>query len=178
MEAASVLSSPLGRISISHEAVAHIVGRAAAELLDKLMSGDTTPRKDVLIEPGDIVARESTDTLAVTDTLVREAIHTMELALSRPGNIKVLAIKLGVSRRNLEMRFRKELDTTPQAYWRHLRISRAQKILGENPRLKIGKLADSCGFANRKVFCAAFARLTGVTPTQFRRLAQDRRTDA
>ena len=31
MEAASSLSSPLGRISISHEAVAHIVGRVAAE---------------------------------------------------------------------------------------------------------------------------------------------------
>ena len=31
MEAASSLSSPLGRISISHEAVAQIVGRVAAE---------------------------------------------------------------------------------------------------------------------------------------------------
>ena len=31
MEAAPTLSSPLGRISISHEAVAHIVGRVAAE---------------------------------------------------------------------------------------------------------------------------------------------------
>ncbi|MDQ2968165.1 MAG: Asp23/Gls24 family envelope stress response protein [Actinomycetota bacterium] len=31
MEAAPSLSSPLGRISISHEAVAHIVGRVAAE---------------------------------------------------------------------------------------------------------------------------------------------------
>src|SRR6266511_6172883 len=31
VEAASSLSSPLGRISISHEAVAHIVGRVAAE---------------------------------------------------------------------------------------------------------------------------------------------------
>ena len=31
MEAAPSLASPLGRISISHEAVAHIVGRVAAE---------------------------------------------------------------------------------------------------------------------------------------------------
>jgi len=153
------------------------VGRSAAELLDKLMAGGTTPREDILIEPGDIVARESTDTLAVADALVREAIDAMESALSRPGSIKALAANLKVSRRNLELRFRKELDTSPQAYWRRLRIGRAQKLLGENPRLRLGELADSCGFTNRKVFCAAFARLTGATPTQFRRLAQDRRIE-
>jgi LacI family transcriptional regulator len=151
------------------------VGRAAAELLGKLMAGGAVPKEDILIEPGDIVARESTDTLAVTDALVREAVCAMESALSRPGSIKVLAATLKVSRRNLELRFREELNTSPQLYWRRLRIGRAQKLLGENPQLKFRELADSCGFTNCNVFRAAFTRLTGTTPAQFRRLAQDRR---
>ena len=43
MEAAPSLSSPLGRISISHEAVAHIVGRVAAEAYGVV--GMASPRR-------------------------------------------------------------------------------------------------------------------------------------
>ena len=44
MEAAPALSSPLGRISISHEAVAHIVGRVAAEAYGVVGMAPRNPR--------------------------------------------------------------------------------------------------------------------------------------
>ena len=44
MEAASSLSSPLGRISISNEAVAHIVGRVAAEAYGVVGMSPRSPR--------------------------------------------------------------------------------------------------------------------------------------
>ena len=44
MEAAPSLSSPLGRISISHEAVAHIVGRVAAEAYGVVGMAPRNPR--------------------------------------------------------------------------------------------------------------------------------------
>ena len=48
MEAASSLSSPLGRISISHEAVAHIVGRVAAEAYGVVAMAPRSPRERLL----------------------------------------------------------------------------------------------------------------------------------
>jgi uncharacterized alkaline shock family protein YloU len=48
VEAASSLSSPLGRISISHEAVAHIVGRVAAEAYGVVAMAPRNPRERVL----------------------------------------------------------------------------------------------------------------------------------
>ena len=48
MEAASSLSSPLGRISISHEAVAHIVGRVAAEAYGVVGMAARNPREKLL----------------------------------------------------------------------------------------------------------------------------------
>jgi len=48
VEAASSLSSPLGRISISHEAVAHIVGRVAAEAYGVVGMAARTPREKLL----------------------------------------------------------------------------------------------------------------------------------
>jgi uncharacterized alkaline shock family protein YloU len=44
VEAASSLSSPLGRISISHEAVAHIAGRVAAEAYGVVAMAPRNPR--------------------------------------------------------------------------------------------------------------------------------------
>ena len=44
MEAAPTLSSPLGRISISHEAVAHIAGRVAAEAYGVVGMAPRNPR--------------------------------------------------------------------------------------------------------------------------------------
>jgi uncharacterized alkaline shock family protein YloU len=45
VEAAPSLSSPLGRISISHEAVAHIVGRVAAEAYGVVGMAPRNPRE-------------------------------------------------------------------------------------------------------------------------------------
>jgi uncharacterized alkaline shock family protein YloU len=43
-----LLSSPLGRISISHEAVAHIVGRVAAEAYGVVGMAPRNPRERLL----------------------------------------------------------------------------------------------------------------------------------
>jgi uncharacterized alkaline shock family protein YloU len=48
VEAASSLSSPLGRISISHEAVAHIVGRVAAEAYGVVAMAPRSSRERLL----------------------------------------------------------------------------------------------------------------------------------
>jgi uncharacterized alkaline shock family protein YloU len=49
VEAAPSLSSSLGRISISHEAVAHIVGRVAAEAYGVVGMAPRTPRQRLLV---------------------------------------------------------------------------------------------------------------------------------
>jgi uncharacterized alkaline shock family protein YloU len=48
VKAAPSLSSPLGRISISHEAVAHIVGRIAEEAYGVVDMAPRNPRERVL----------------------------------------------------------------------------------------------------------------------------------
>jgi uncharacterized alkaline shock family protein YloU len=51
VEAAPTLSSPLGRISISHEAVAHIVGRVAAEAYGVVGMAPRNPRDRLTRDP-------------------------------------------------------------------------------------------------------------------------------
>jgi uncharacterized alkaline shock family protein YloU len=52
VETTPSLSSPLGRISISHEAVAHIVGRVAAEAYGIVGMAARNPRERLLLARG------------------------------------------------------------------------------------------------------------------------------
>jgi len=52
------------------------VGYRAAELLDEMMDGAPGPEEAVLIEPTSLVARQSSDALAVDDPMVAKALHS------------------------------------------------------------------------------------------------------
>ena len=49
-----------------------------------------------------------------------------------------------------------------------LRIKEAQRLMTEQPDLKIQDIADRCGFSSRRVFSQIFTRETGTTPTEWK----------
>ena len=49
-----------------------------------------------------------------------------------------------------------------------LRIKEAQRLMTEQPDLKIQDIADRCGFSSRRVFSRIFTRETGTTPTEWK----------
>ncbi len=51
------------------------IGYEAAELLDRLMSGESAPEGERLIEPVGVITRQSTDTLAISDPEVATAVR-------------------------------------------------------------------------------------------------------
>jgi LacI family transcriptional regulator len=64
-------SPPLTSMRLAGEQV----GYEAAKLLDRLMRGGKAPRKPLFVTPLGIVARKSTDTVAIADPLLSQAIH-------------------------------------------------------------------------------------------------------
>ena len=49
-----------------------------------------------------------------------------------------------------------------------LRIKEAQRLMTEQPDLKIQDIADRCGFSSRRVFSRIFTRETGTIPTEWK----------
>lgn len=147
------------------------VGYETAALLGGLMDGKPPPEDDLLVPPDGVVARQSTDTLALEDPhLVAAMRYVRDHLLERHG-IGEIARVSGVSRRQLELRFREVLRCTPYDYVCRLRLERAKQLLAGPDRLKHQFVANACGFASSHRLRLVFRRYTGLTPEEYRRQA-------
>ncbi len=82
--------------------------------------------------------------------------------------IPELAQAAGMSERTLRRRFRRELNTAPEAYLRQARLIKAMQLLRSPRSPSISEVALEVGYANQSAFTAAFRRFTQQTPAEFR----------
>jgi AraC-like DNA-binding protein len=87
----------------------------------------------------------------------------------------------GVSVSRLHALFRAELDTSPHAWLRDMRLSRARAWLAETTR-PIAEIALAAGFSDQSALTRALRDATGMTPGAYRRgysasRSQDERFD-
>jgi LacI family transcriptional regulator len=143
-------------------------GYAAASILDRLMRGGNPPRRDRLIAPLRIVPRESTDTMAVADDRLREALVYFQLHIAEPVTIEEICSHIDVSRRWLEYSFRSALKATPHEYMQRERLMQARRLLADEPSTRIYRIAERVGISSAKHFTKAFRREFGMSPREFR----------
>jgi AraC-like DNA-binding protein len=79
-----------------------------------------------------------------------------------------LAALLSVCRRVLEMRFRSETGVTLHRALTDRRMALARRLLAGTP-LRMGVIAERCGYSSAAYFMTAFHREAGVTPAEWRR---------
>lgn len=82
-----------------------------------------------------------------------------------------LAAQANCSPRTLLRRFKASTGLTPNDYLQRLRISAAQRALG-NPARSLEQVAAQVGYADRATFAKLFKQLCGETPGAFRRRMQ------
>ena len=149
------------------------VGYQAALLLDTLIEGTTPPGSDILVPPGSVIQRDSTDIIAIENPHVAAAVQLIHDNLGRPYGINNLIRKLGISRRFLERHFREELDCTPHEYLTQRRIEKAKRLLERHGDLSIQQVATACGQSDPRNFRRSFRRLTGMLPSEYRERATE-----
>lgn len=110
--------------------------------------------------------------LATNDPALRDPITTVLAAvrkdLARPWTIDEFAAFAHLSPSQLFRRFKDTIGTTPMDWLRHERINQAKRLLVE-PAAKVSAVAAHCGYADPYHFSRDFRRLTGYTPTKFKR---------
>ena len=162
--ACEMLPVPLS--CIPHQGEKH--GYEAAALLQRLMDGESPPRGSILIPPGEIVVRASTDWTAATDPLVAKALELVAGNLSRPWGVAQLSRELGVPPLRLGRHFKAEVGRTPGAEILRQRLSKARTLLRETD-LPLARIAELCGFCHASYLVNLFRRETGLTPREWGR---------
>jgi LacI family transcriptional regulator len=143
------------------------LGMETAAMLDRLMDGQPTPAEVVIPSDG-VVARQSTDTIAVDDPELAAAVHFIHDHLTEPFGIDRVVQATSICRRQLEVRFRRVLGCSPLDYLCRKRVERAKKLLGVPGRIKLHNVATACGFSSPDRMRLIFKRLTGLTPLEYR----------
>ncbi|BCI50825.1 cupin [Mycolicibacterium litorale] len=108
---------------------------------------------------------------AQRDPVVGEALRLMHSDPAAPWTVASLADRTGVSRATLAKRFADLLGEPPLTYLTRWRMTLAADVLVEQKSATVAAVARAVGYADPFGFSAAFKRVRGVNPTEFRRTA-------
>jgi len=144
-------------------------GYLAAEQLDRLMNGEPTPEKPIVIAPSGVTVRRSTDTLSIPDLDSTRFLRFLRDHFREPLKLEQSAHQLGVSLRRVQNHFRAHVGRTLIQELTRLRVEHARKLLPDR-KLKLEVIAVESGFSNRFHFIRSFERVTGMTPKGYRAL--------
>lgn len=144
------------------------VGYAAAELLDSLMAGQSRPPSSRLfIEPVGVMARRSTEALAIKDRAVAAALRFIRDQAVFGCTVTDVVRHVRISRSVLERRFRQQLKRSPHEEIRAVQLSRVRQLLSETD-FTLEHIAELSGFEHPEYMNVAFKRMCGLTPGQYR----------
>lgn len=151
----------------SVEPDAERLGFEAAAALDRLLDGTEAPEETVLIPPRGLRVRLSSETSAIDDVTVSQAVQLIRDRGCEPLRMGDLVKAVGVSRSTLERRFRELLGRSPSAQIEYVRMRRAQTLLLETD-YKLSRVAKATGYQSAAQLVNAFKRSFGVTPGAYR----------
>lgn len=79
-----------------------------------------------------------------------------------------LAKLVNMSPSNFNRLFKQETELSPIEYLIYIRIERAKQML-KRKEFSITEIATACGFSSSAHFASSFRKITGVTPSEFRK---------
>jgi transcriptional regulator GlxA family with amidase domain len=144
---------------VEEDCGAGLAHEAARELVLFLRRPGGQPQVSVSL------ASQASEMLSIRELQIWIAEH-----LATRLSVENLADRMGMSVRNFERVFTREVGTTPSQYVLQARVEAARRQLERtDPGLK--HVASAAGFGSVAVMRRAFVRLLGITPRRYRELA-------
>lgn len=114
--------------------------------------------------------------LGIDNALLIRIIERMEANLSEPLKLADMSPMSGLSRRQMERLFRREMGRSPARYYLHMRLERAHLLLLTSS-LPVIEIAMACGFSTASHFSRTYREQHGCTPQQTRMAEVQRRRE-
>jgi LacI family transcriptional regulator len=144
------------------------VGYRAAQLVSALMRGGKPPAGIVVVDPGEVVVRRSSDVYAVGDAKVADAMQFIAGHHHESIRVREIVEHLPVSLRSLERRFQSTLGRSIMDELVRVRVEHARRLLLTTDML-VKEVAAATGFGTARQLSRAFKQREGLTPGELRR---------
>jgi LacI family transcriptional regulator len=142
-------------------------GYLAAELLDRMMAGEKIPPTAHLVKPLGVVPRLSTDTLAITDAEMCQAVRFIRTHACDGINVADVLNHVSMSRRVFENEFKRLFGRMPHEEIVRTRIQRVKELLTQTD-LPLYEVAERTGFKHVEYMSVVFKKKVGLPPSEFR----------
>ncbi len=143
------------------------LGYQAAALLDQLMQGQTAPQRQFVVAPEGVVARPSTDTLAMSSAEVALAVRLIRERACEGIRISDVTKAVSLSRSTIERKFKAATGRTMHAEIDRVRLDRARELLVKT-ELPLKQVAAQAGFKYIQYMTTLFRQRLRQTPRQYR----------
>lgn len=144
------------------------VGYRAAEVLDTMMHGGSPPQVVNYIAPEEVVQRLSTQVIAVEDREVARVCRFIREHACDGIDVHDVADFTSLSRRQLERRFRGELNRTPHEEITATQVAKVKQLLLET-EMTLEQIAPLAGYQHKERLSAVFRREVGEAPGEYRK---------
>ena len=149
------------------------IGYRSAELLDQMIRGEPPGKQTSFVEPRGIVARQSTDSLAINDRELACAMRYIRDHACEGITVDDVVRNIAFSRSSLERRMAAQFQTTPKHEINRVRLEKVKKLLAETD-YKLGRIAGLAGFAHPEHMNTLFRGAFDETPGAYRRKVQEK----
>jgi LacI family transcriptional regulator len=160
-----LLSSPA---LSSVEQGARRLGYAAAMRLDEIIRGTRPRQRQLPVDPVAVVARCSTDVLAITDAKVAQAMAFIHQHACERIKVPQVAASVAISRSSIEKRFASVLGYTIRTAIKRAQLERTRRFVRESD-LPLKQIAAETGFRSVQHMTTLYVGAFGVTPARHRR---------
>ena len=162
------LTRYLSRVALSSVAQGtRQMGYQAAKLLHRLMDQQTMPLQRILVPPVKVIARRSTDFRSLHDPAVIQAMHYIRFNACKGIKVEQVLDAVGMSRSNLEKRFKDETGETIHTIIHSEKLERARTLLISSS-MPINEISQMCGYPSLQYFYSVFKKSYASTPKEYR----------
>ena len=155
---------PMSSVVINFERA----GYEAALVLFRMLRGVRRVPAKITVHATHVIARRSTDFMAVSDPHVTRALQFIRDHARENMMVMDVAGAVALSRRALEIKFRREIGCSILEHIRRVRTDQIVRLLVET-ELPVGQIAESLGFPYVQHFARFFRASKQTSPLAYRR---------
>lgn len=129
---------------------------------------DTTKLGAQILEDYVARVRESRENPDISDS-IRNSCEYIKAHLTEPIHVKKLAQQSGYAEYYFSHKFKKEIGNSVKEYVQKNKIERAKSLLSSTEKTIQG-ISDELAFSTRSYFYTCFQKMTGMSPTEYRKI--------